>query len=354
MRSPENLSNEELSTLLRKLISNYLRAFPASPLREKLFVLWLDVCRESQDWKCLDSVSRYILNDKNLASINERAVGDRLEALKRGGEATWANRLAFLAEIHENRQSSKFWREASLLHAEGLSEKKDSKQAIQVLEKVLRADPDWETYYRLKWNFFQLGEHKKVLEPRKASEPRLKGKPDPRIDELARESSLALALEARKAGELEDYQKYLGFYFPRQSDEKKADIARTDLLRFLHEKEKFRDCAKLLIEGPVNWRNSKEPKDMAQELVSLLLSQAELDLAGKLLAAYAGAPTPTLLTLRVVHTLFEGGPQAVSPASLSVGSLASLFEAKQSRALALKPQVRFWKRSRSSATRELS
>lgn len=249
--TPEGIEKHEQAAALKSQFAFFNSYLPESKQRPLIVNLWLDVCVDSQDWDCVDSVADLVMGDETrFASLLERAWVDQLAALEelvkvpaaKGGEGALegrkSKRLSRMKAFVERKEANPQWLRIARQYAQILSEPKAAErkhdELIPILERIYLREPTADGFYRLQWARFEAGRFAEVLADQRDAK---RGQPEPRLVELWRESSLALAAAARKEGDFIAYRTHVHRFLSLNPTEKKAMVARQDYFAFMLEKK---------------------------------------------------------------------------------------------------------------------
>lgn len=238
IKTSEKTPHAELGNDLKSLFAFYDRYFPDSLVRESVFSLWLDVCIDLKDYVCINQVSLEIAADKRLQKISARAQLERLAALeqlvKTDPKKYMTELLSAASAFVKVHTESPSWLQVAKRLVELQIEQKDTMDAIELMDRIFIREPNQENFYRLQWARFSNEAYELILGDTRGKG--LKDKPDPRLADIYRESSLKMALNARKAGDKDKYASQIQTFMKLSDDPKKKAIARHDYVTFLMEK----------------------------------------------------------------------------------------------------------------------
>jgi len=267
VQTPEtNLTKERIAGALKNLFGFYEKYFSEAQAYPVMLRLWLDVCLDTSDWGCADSVAEKILHRKELAAIHSRVALDQIgaiENLARDPKNKLEPRLIKKLEDFSNTQkSSDQWLDVSKRLGEIYMRQKLLSKAIPVFEAVFEKSPTPEHLYRIQWARFEAGDFAAVVQDRRVV---AKGDPDPRTNDLKRESALKLAQNARKSDKFDEYTLHIRGFLSLNPEEAKALAARKDWFYYMVEKDKIAELSGELIRLSPALRFSKELSDIFEQ-----------------------------------------------------------------------------------------
>jgi hypothetical protein len=247
-KTPDGFSRDEMNLALKTQFSFFVTYLPESRIRPKMVNLWLDVCLDSSDWKCVDTVSELIITERKTlepfrerAYINQLAALDKLSPSLKGEEKEQFDKRKFsrVQEFVEQFEKSPQWPRVAKYYSELNMDAGKYKEMLPLLDKIYMREPNEDTFGRLQFARYKLEDYEGVLaDPR--WDPKWENSKAPqaqKLIELKRETVLALALKARKKDDVVSYKKFIFQFLQLRPDPKKAQIARVDLLKFLVEKK---------------------------------------------------------------------------------------------------------------------
>ncbi|MCM2323818.1 MAG: hypothetical protein NDJ90_11215, partial [Oligoflexia bacterium] len=310
-KTPENITRVELGNSMKRQFGFYIEYFPESKLRPSAVNLWLDVCVDLKDWPCVDRAAELVLNEREtLAPYIGRAYLDQLAALEALARSTKeagvredlkARRLKRMKEFVLGFEKSPQWIRVARLYTEVLAEKGEHAETISLLDRIYQKEPDPDGFFRLQWARYKATEYAAVLDDK-----RLKGKPEPRLVELWRESALALAMASRKNKEDDAYRSNIKRFLGLNPDERKADVARQDFMQFLVEKESWNELVSELMALPEAKRESKAFAPAVQRAWQASVEQGRFREATLLSTSKSKRVDREMLNRRITVQLIKG------------------------------------------------
>lgn len=300
IKTPEKTPHAEIGSELKSLFSFYDRFFPDSALRESIFSLWLDVCLDLKDWVCVNQVTLEVDADKRLQRISARAQLERLGALeqlvKTDPKKYTPELLTAATAFVKNHHESPSWLQVAKRLVELQMEQKNALDAIELMDRIFIKEPNQTNFYRLQWARFSNEAYENILSDTRGKS--LKEKPDPKLADIYRESSLKMAMNARKSGDKDKYASQIQTFMKLTDDPKKKAIARHDYVTFLLEKgEKEKVSAILVSLDPVS-RCSADYAAITHDFSIAALKNADFKKVLELIPAGDCGSSQDLLYLR--------------------------------------------------------
>jgi|GEM_PF-3099891 len=271
-KTNEEFTQEELSAALEKQFEFFVTYLPLSTLRQKIVNLWLDTCIHSNRWACVDSASELIIKEgKTWPSLVDRAYIDQLSALEKlipqssvaEKRKLSERKLLRTKEYVELFPNSPQWIRIAKSYAQIDIDQEKFKEALPLLEKIYAKEPNSEEFYRIEFAKFKIGDHNGIIQ-----DPRWSNIPasDIQLLNLKRETLLTLCVEARKKGEISQYNQLMKQFLSLETDPKKAIIARIDHLKFLLEKDQVENAIREFLSIDIKTRTLTEFSELRSKL----------------------------------------------------------------------------------------
>lgn len=258
IRSPEALPKAKVAQGLKNLFGFYERYFKQSKLYNSILSLWINVCYEMEDWKCVDLAADKIQNIPALNEQHKRVAVDQLLALEqihKDDKDSLDSRVEekfrdFLKVYPQATQ----WVSIATRFADLYMKVKDYDKSIDVLDQIFEHERNGESLYQLMRVRFDLKKYKNILSDTRAPSKQ----EDARVADLKRESALRLAIEAKKASNDEDYKKYLTQYLRLNPPLEKIALVRKEFLGFLISKQEYPAALEEFLRIPESMRCKDE------------------------------------------------------------------------------------------------
>jgi tetratricopeptide (TPR) repeat protein len=263
-KTPEKLSRDQIATSLKDLFTFYEKHFSDAKPFNPILRLWLDVCIEISDWKCVDIAADKLLQKPELKGIHQKVAFEQVVALDRLYTSTpkeFENRFVEKLEVFVTQfETAPQWGELSKKLGQIYVKNKETKKSLALFEKVFMKEKSADALYRLQWARFEAEMYEDVI-----SEKRVPvGPTDPRIRDLQRESALKLAIQARKDNDFEAYSRVINFFLSLAPPADKAVAARRDYFNFMLEKNLIAPLVQEILKLPIPERFSKSYTDILE------------------------------------------------------------------------------------------
>ena len=265
-KTPEKLTRNQIAASVKDLFGFYEKHFSDTKTFIPVLKLWLDVCIETSDWKCVDTVAEKILDKKEMQAQHQRAFFEQIVALDRLNSENakdWESKFEKrLEDFVVSQETAPQWLDLSKRLSQIYIKNKDFKKAVSLAERVFVKDPTSDAHYRLQWTRFEAGLYAEVV----AETRRPKAEPvDPKSIDLQRESALKIAIEARKNDDFEAYKKSIKFFLSLNPTPAKAMAARRDYFQYMLEKDFVTELTNEMRNLPVELRFSKDLADIIEQ-----------------------------------------------------------------------------------------
>jgi hypothetical protein len=284
-KTPEKLSRDQVATSLKDLFEFYERHFSDSKPFVPILKLWLDVCIEVSDWKCVDLNADKLLAKQEVKSSFERIAFEQLVALDRLNVAdpkqTEARFIAKLETFIEEHQKSSQWNELAKKLGQLYVKNKEVKKSLNLFEKVFVKEKSADSLYRLQWARFEAEMFEEVI----AEKRKPVGPDDPRTQDVQRESALKLAIQFRKDDDFDNYKRVIKFFLSSGPAFDKATTARRDYFNYMLERDLIPVLAVELLNLPVAERFSKPYADILERTWVKAMRQSKFREASLIVAS---------------------------------------------------------------------
>lgn len=264
-KTPEKLTRNQIAINLKELFGFYEKHFSEAKTFIPVLKLWLDVCIDTSDWACVDSVAEKILAKKEMQAQHQRSFFEQIVALDRlntENPKNWESKFEKrLEDFVGTQETAPQWLDLSKRLSQIYIKNKDYKKAVTLAEKVFTKDPSADAHYRLQWTRFEAGLYADVV----AEKRKPKTEPvDPKSIDLQRESALKIAIEARKSDNFEEYTKAIKFFLALNPTPAKAMTARKDYFLYMLEKDYLAQLTAEMRTLPPEIRFSKDLSEVLE------------------------------------------------------------------------------------------
>lgn len=246
IKSPENITKEDLGKSLKEFLRFHSITFPASKKMEILYSLWIDVCADSGDGPCLDGLKKDLLmrKDPKMNAMAQKALGELVSFLDKAYEKEPAKNEGLLLN-YINEYFSLFPNDANIpalrkrIAAVHLK-KERYRDAFPHLKAAFDKEPNAENLYKVWLCLFNMGDFNAIAQS--IDDMNFK---DPKLMELKREASLKLAMKGMESGDFAAYETHLKQFIASKPEPQKAIVAYVDYFNKILDK---RDYAKFSAE----------------------------------------------------------------------------------------------------------
>lgn len=278
-KTNEVFSKEELNTAVEKQLEFFVTYLPFSTVRQKVVNLWLDTCIDSSHWACVDSASELILKERRAwPLLVDRAYIDQLSALENlitqsplaEREKLNERKLLRTKEYIETFPDSPQWIRIAKSYAQADIDQEKFREVLPLLEKIYAKEPTPEGFYRVEFAKFKMGDYTGIIQDPRWSKIATS---EIQLLSLKRETLLVLCLEARKKGEINQYNQLMKQFLSLEADPKKATIARIDHLKFLLEKDQVEEATREFLSIDMPTRTLTEFSELRSKLWLLAMER---------------------------------------------------------------------------------
>lgn len=231
VKTPEAVTENDLSMRLQKLLWFHIGWFPSSPNIQKSYLISLDNCQFLKDAECSMRTARLILKEEKLKKVWSRARSEILlaqEQLAKSNAEVSRDYQQDLRDYVDNEKPSKEWSFFAKKYSALLLTENKGTEAEIYLKKIYDYEPTPENLYR-KMNYqYKAGKYGDIVSQAK-SIPN-EGPYNVELKSIVREASLASAQNESAKGNFEAYEKSLFQFLSLNPPEDKADLVRSDYL----------------------------------------------------------------------------------------------------------------------------
>jgi hypothetical protein len=262
IKSPENLSKEILANNLKGLLSFHATYFYQSKKMDILKNLLIDVCADTQDSYCLESIKKELIAKKDPKYLGsfQRVSLELISSLDKMYEKDPVKFeiplmnacLEFLNSFPKESNSTVLHKKVIAMHL-----KKDRfKEAVVHTRIVFEAEPTAENLYKFWFCVFNLKDYQTIV--KSTEDARFPENQRGQLNELKREASLKLAMTGIEKGDFGSYEANLKQFLSSRPPADKAIVAYVDYFNRLVEKKLYTKLSEEWLILDPTLKNSKE------------------------------------------------------------------------------------------------
>jgi|GEM_PF-4107632 len=244
--SPEKLTKNEIVSNIDWMTSIYLNSFKASKQRKDILQICFDVCADQKNMKCLSRVKNLALKHSDMRHFHEKAAYEEISILEKYSKSQPKKYSSYLIKsirsFVEKHPKSKDRLKMSQRLVSLYEVKKDFPSALAIQKKVYPLSRNIDDLQKIQFLRFKLGKYSEIVADKNLSASALQ---DQRIRELYRESTLKLALNAKKKGDDKAYSAQVLKFINLSRDQKKILSAKTDLINYNLKKKNYKNALQL-------------------------------------------------------------------------------------------------------------
>ena len=275
VKTPERITKDEMGKRSIVLFGIYDKYFYNKPLSQEVYPLWLELCSELKDLKCLKQLVAMSSRNQFLKAKDRSLKLSLIDAL----EHKYKNSKTFhkplfkeLLSYHKSYPQSKNWELITNRAIELAKENRSNKLAQQLAEKLYQRRPSEKNLYHLSLLRFENKQYRKIVDQGYSVKKYPKSI---RLKEVYQNSLLKLADKSTQTGDLSKLKHLVQQYVSTNPSRDKVIIVKNQYIQQLLKNKKFSEADRHFSQYTISEKRSTEGRALQGRLLDYYLLEGQ-------------------------------------------------------------------------------